>query len=208
MSSYTAKIAYLPVEEDPPREATPKKGSEELTMLPQGGYRPSQEILCNTREWKSIKVPSEPNAGLPDQGFQGEVIEWFENACEGDSGPQGWSMMDTFDVRVVAALNIPYIALGTNFSPQVRSSTYSHHFIHKIHEICGAKVPGSLFPRKEPCGSKPVSITNAVLGLCKAPCKVTGILFYSSHSKVVIDCCIIKNCLLCTFLLRKEVTDY
>lgn len=123
MSFYSTKIAYLPLDEKPPQDVTPRKETEELTMLAQGAYRPSQEILSSgAKEWNSIKIPSEPNAVLPDRGFEGEVIDWFETASEGDTGPQGWCMMDTFDVRLAAALNIPYITLSTNFSPQVRSS--------------------------------------------------------------------------------------
>lgn len=120
MASYSVKIAYLPTSSAFQIEDAAPRDSNERTRLTHQLNGLSGEIKSiGSKDWDSVRIPSEPNLTLPDEGFGGEVVQWFETAHEGDMGPQGWCMSDSFDVRLAAVLNLPFIAMSTNFVPVV-----------------------------------------------------------------------------------------
>ncbi|GMH41902.1 hypothetical protein BSKO_09812 [Bryopsis sp. KO-2023] len=121
LSSYSLKMAYLTDAEEP-TTSTPRENAHIATEEFVSLTGPSQslaeaETKKDGQNFDAISLPGEPSTVLADGGPSGAVIDWFEKAQEGDTGPEGWCMVDSFSVRLSTVLNLPHIALSTKFLP-------------------------------------------------------------------------------------------
>jgi len=130
MQSSKVKIAYLPFVEGP-TAASPFAGtvsglkeSSAVTPTTSGGNEPD---------------PSREHCGsetLTTGVLGDEVLDWFSKSKEDGFGPGNWIMRCNYDTRLMAALNLPFIAEKVHFMPRAELSDGALHLITTPTELC------------------------------------------------------------------------
>lgn len=136
MQSFKVKIAYLPYMEGPTAvspfggmQGTVSGVREPPVMSPStstGGHDTQQDTSPDRRGSETLT-----SGVLGD-----EVLDWFSKSRGDDFGPGNWIMRCNYDTRLMAALNLPFIAEKTHFMPQAGLSDGALHLITTPTELC------------------------------------------------------------------------
>lgn len=129
MQSFRIKIAYLPFEEG--QAATSRSiGVEDVASgLPdQPAASPSTSTVGHDTlqdRQSALRSPDTRETGVLGES----VLDWFSKSTEDGMGPDCWVMHHDYDTRLMAALNLPFIAKNSHFMPTAGLSDGALHLL-------------------------------------------------------------------------------